>query len=56
MEANIIKNCRQNIGLFSECSCDMFGLDFVLESEDVQIINSLLEQANVYQRAAESYE
>ena len=31
-------------GLFSESSSNMSGPDFVLESEDVQIINGLLEQ------------
>ena len=44
MEANIIKNCWENTGLFSECSSNMSGLDFVLVSEYLQLINGMLEQ------------
>ena len=57
-EVNIIKHCWENTGLSSECSSNMSSLDFVLDSEDVQIINGLFvtRQAKVYQKAALFYE
>ena len=44
MNESIIKNCLENTGLFSETFSNRSGLDFVLDSNDVHVINGLLEQ------------
>ena len=41
---DIIKNCWENTGLFSETYSNRSGLDFVVDSNDVHAINGLLEQ------------
>ena len=45
MNESIIKSCWENKGLFSETSSNRSGFDFVLDSNDVHVINGLLERS-----------